>query len=167
MNSIFHRRSIRKYQEKTVEQEKLDLLMKAAMAAPTTANQQPWEFTIVRNKEVIEKLSKASPYAGCAKHAPVVIVVSYRTENLPCPDWTQIDCSIAMENIWLETDALGLGGVWLGIAPVEERMKAIDEIVGNPLDVRTFGLFALGYPGEEKNPEENYHYDSSRVHYID
>lgn len=167
MNSIFHRRSIRKYQEKEVEQEKLDWILKAAMAAPTTANQQPWEFTIVRKKEVIEELSKASPYTGCAGKAPVVIVVSYRMKNLPCPDWTQIDCAIAMENIWLETDALGLGGVWLGIAPVEERMKVVDEIIGNREGIRSFSLFALGYPDEEKTLEENYHYDSSRVRYID
>lgn len=167
MNSIFHRRSIRKYKDMPIEEEKIQMLMKAAMASPTTANQQPWEFTIVRNKDVIKRLSKATPYTGCAASAPVVIVVSYRTKNLPFPDWTQIDCAIAMENIWLEADILGLGGVWLGIAPVEERMKEVDKIICNQDDVRSFGLFAVGYPNEEKIQEENYHYDSSRVHYID
>ena len=78
MDAIFHRTSIRKYQETPVEAEKIETLLRAAMAAPSACNQQPWEFYVVRNKEKIKELSEASPYAGCAKGAPVVFVPCYR-----------------------------------------------------------------------------------------
>lgn len=116
MNSIFHRVSIRKFQDKPVEPEKIETLLRAAMAAPSARNQQPWEFYVVTNKDLIQKLSTVSPYAGCAKDAPVLIVSAYR-EDAISPAYAQIDLSIANENIWLEADALSLGGVWLGIAP--------------------------------------------------
>lgn len=115
MNSIFHRVSIRKFQDKPVEPEKIETLLRAAMAAPSARNQQPWEFYVVTNKDLIQKLSTVSPYAGCAKDAPVLIVSAYR-EDAISPAYAQIDLSIANENIWLEADALGLGGVWLGNA---------------------------------------------------
>ena len=74
MNSIFHRISVRKYQDKPVEEEKMEMILKAAMAAPSARNQQPWEFYVVTDKAVIKELSMASPYATCAKDAPVVFV---------------------------------------------------------------------------------------------
>ena len=78
MDAIFHRMSIRKYQEKPVEPEKIEKLLRAAMAAPSAFNQQPWEFYVIRNKEKIGKLSTVTPYTGCAVHAPLVFVVCYR-----------------------------------------------------------------------------------------
>ena len=132
MENIFHRVSIRKYEDKPVEKEKLLQILKAGMQAPSACNQQPWEFYVVTDKEKILELSKATPYSGCAAGAPVVIVPVYRKEGLPVQDMAQIDMSIAQENIWLETDALGLGGVWIGIAPFEDRMALIHDILKLP-----------------------------------
>ena len=126
MNSIYSRVSIRKYQDRPVEREKTEAILRAAMQAPSAANQQPWEFYVVTNREKIVALSKCHKYAGCAANAPVLIVPVYRKEGVWLPEYEQIDMAIAQENIWLETDSLGLGGVWLGIAPQEERMKAVD-----------------------------------------
>ena len=81
MDSIFHRVSIRKFQDKPVEPEKIEKLLRAAMAAPSAGNQQPWEFYVVTDKEKILELSKATPYSGCAAGAPVVIVPVYRKEG--------------------------------------------------------------------------------------
>lgn len=163
MNSIFHRVSIRKFQDKPVEPEKIETLLRAAMAAPSARNQQPWEFYVVTNKDLIQKLSTVSPYAGCAKDAPVLIVFAYR-EDAISPAYAQIDLSIANENIWLEADALSLGGVWLGIAPVEERMKAVKEVLQLPAEHHAFAIFALGYPAESKPQQDRY--DVSRIHYV-
>ena len=116
MNSIFHRISVRKYEDRPVEKEKIMEILRAGMQAPSACNQQPWEFYVVTDKEKIQKLSKVTPYTGCATGAPVVIVPVYRTEGLVAPSFAQIDMAIAQENIWLETDAQGLGGVWFGIA---------------------------------------------------
>ena len=107
MNSIFHRISVRKYEDRPVETEKIMEILKAGMQAPSACNQQPWEFFVVTDKEKIQKLSKVTPYTGCAAGAPVVIVPVYYTEGLVAPSFAQIDMAIAQQNIWLETDALG------------------------------------------------------------
>ncbi len=164
MNHIFKRVSIRKYQDRPVEKEKTMAILRAAMQAPSAANQQPWEFYVVTNKEKLKALSEVSPYAGMTKDAPVAIVAAYRKECL-LPIYAHIDLSIAMENLWLETDAQGLGGVWLGIAPLEDRMKAVEEIINMPDDVRAFAIFPYGYPAEEKKQQDRF--DESRIHYVE
>ena len=72
--------------------------------------------------------------------------------------------SIAMETLWLETDAQGLGGVWLGIAPLEDRMKAVEEVLGIPSHLRAFAIFPLGYPAEERQQQDRF--DANRIHYV-
>lgn len=91
MNSIFHRISVRKYEDRPVEKEKIMEILRAGMQAPSACNQQPWEFYVVTDKEKIQKLSKVTPYTGCAAGAPVVIVPVYHTEGLIAPSFTQID----------------------------------------------------------------------------
>jgi len=164
MNSIFTRVSIRKYQDKSVEKEKTMAILRAAMQAPSATNQQPWEFFVVTDKEKLEALSHISIYAGMAKDAPVAIVSAYRKE-CTAPEYAQIDLSIAMENLWLETDAQGLGGVWLGVAPDEKRMRMVEEIVGIPDNLRAFAVFPYGYPAEERTQEDRF--DESRIHYVE
>lgn len=163
MKEIFTRVSIRKYQPRPVEPEKITAILRAAMAAPSAGNQQPWEFYVITNPELIAKLSTVSPYSGCAKGAPVVIVSAYR-EKLWAPMYAEIDMSIAMENLWLACEAEGLGGVWMGIAPQPERMQAVEQLVGIPEGLRAFAIFPLGYPAEERQQQNRF--DESRIHYI-
>ncbi len=163
MNEIYHRISVRKFTDQPVEQEKILQILKAGMQAPSACNQQPWEFYVVENKEKINALSKASPYASPCVNAPVVIVPVYKTENLPAPMFAQIDLSISQENMWLETDSLGLGGVWIGIAPLEDRMKEVEQILEIPSHLHAFSLFALGYPAESRNQQDRF--DEKRIHY--
>lgn len=165
MNEIFHRVSIRKYESKPIEREKLVQILRAGMQAPSTGNQQPWEFYIVTRPESIEALSKSHIYAGCAAGAPMLIVPVYRKEGLWLPEYAQIDMAIAQENMWLETDSLGLGGVWLGVAPQRERMDAVAKILNLPNNVEAFSIFALGYPAEQKTQENRY--DESRIHFVE
>lgn len=164
MNSIFKRRSIRKYLDKEVEQEKIDLLLKAAMNAPSAGNQQPWEFYVIKDKTIIEKLSESSPYARCLKNAPLAIVPVYRKENLRFKSYAHIDMSICCENLWLEATELGLGCVWLGIAPIKERMEIVNEIIDIDESLESFAIMAIGYPGEVK--EDKDYYEENRIHYI-
>lgn len=164
MNHIFTRVSIRKYQDRPVEKEKTMAILRAAMQAPSAANQQPWEFYVVTNKEKLKALSQVSPYAGMTKDAPAAIVAVYRKDCM-LPGYAHIDLSIAMENLWLETDAQGLGGVWLGIAPLEDRMRAVEEILDIPETMRAFAIFPYGYPAEERKQEDRF--DESRIHYVE
>lgn len=164
MDAIFHRTSIRKYKDQPVEKEKITKILKAAMQAPSACNQQPWEFYVVTDKEMIQQLSTTSPYASFTKDAPVIIVSVYKTNGLIAPSYAPIDMSIAQENMWLETDALGLGGVWIGTCPEQERMDAVKQVLHLNDDVQAFSLFALGYPDEEKQQQDRF--DESRIHYI-
>ena len=132
MNSIYHRVSIRRFQDRPVEKEKTEAILRAAMQAPSAANQQPWEFYVVTNREKIRALAMSHPYARAAEHAPAVIVPVYR-KDCAIPAYAEIDLAIAVENMWLETDAQGLGGVWMGIAPLAERMEAVEKILDTRL----------------------------------
>ena len=162
MKEIFERVSIRRYQDKPVEKEKILALLRAAMAAPSAANQQPWEFYVVTDREKIRALAEVTPHSRCAAQAPVVIVPVYR-EAIKAPSYAQIDLSIAMENLWLSCGELGLGGVWMGIAPQEKPMRAVEEILQIPQGLRAFALFPLGYPDETRPQQDRY--DESRIHF--
>ena len=162
MNSIFHRISVRKYEQRAVEPEKIEKMLKAAMAAPSACNQQPWEFYVVTDKELIGQLSEASPYAKCAKEAPVVFVPCFRSEGI-APEYFNIDMSAAVENLLLEADTLGLGAVWMGISPDEGRMEAVRKVLDIPVNLNAFALVPCGYPAEEREQENRY--EESRVHY--
>ena len=164
MSNIYTRVSIRKYQDQPVERENIIGILRAAMQAPSAGNQQPWEFYVIEDREILDALSKAHQYAGMAKDAPAAIVAAYRKECW-MPEFAQIDMAIAMENLWLETDAQGLGGVWLGIAPVEDRMKKVEEILGMPDTLRAFAIFPLGYPAEERKQQDRY--DEARIHWVE
>ncbi|MEE3487813.1 MAG: nitroreductase family protein [Bulleidia sp.] len=163
MNEIYHRISVRKYKDQPVEKEKILEVIRAGMQAPSAANQQPWEFYVVTDKTMLQSLAECSPYAGPVKKAPCAIVTAYR-KNVIAPEYAQIDMSIAMENMWLETDSLGLGGVWLGIAPVEERMTAVEKVVGIPEAQRAFSIFVLGYPDEERKQQNRF--EEERIHFV-
>lgn len=163
MRNIFHRTSIRKYQNTEVEKEKVEQVLKAAMAAPSACNQQPWEYYVVTDKQKLEQLSTSSPYAGCTKEAPLAFVACYR-EACIAPEYAQIDLSASVENLLLEADEQGLGAVWLGIAPIQERMDRVAEILELPDGIRAFAIIPCGYPGEEKKQQDRY--DVSRVHSI-
>lgn len=165
MSSIYTRVSVRKFEDRPVEAEKIREILRAGMQAPSAGNQRPWEFYVVTNRELIEAFSKSHQYAGCAAGAPVVIVPVYRKTGLWLPEYAQVDMAICQENMWLRTDELGLGGVWLGIAPQRERMDRIREIMDLPDDLEAFSLFALGYP-TQKGSQKN-RFDESRIHYID
>lgn len=164
MNEIFERSSIRKFQDKKVEEEKILQILKAGMQAPSAWNQQPWEFYVVTDKEMITKLSKTSPYASCAASAPCIIVSVYHKDDLKCPEYAHIDMAICQENMWLETTSLGLGGVWLGVAPNKDRMEAVKHALNLPLNLEPFSLFPLGYKGEDKKQSDRF--DESRIHRI-
>ena len=164
INAIFNRVSVRQCEEKEVPNALIVKILRAAMAAPSAVNQQPWEFYVTTDKEIISKLAKVHPYATPAKNAPVVIIPCYRTENLNAPIMVQIDMALATENILLEVEELGLGAVMLGIAPDEERMKAVEKILNLPENFRAFTIIPIGYP-KNKHPQED-RYEPSKIHVI-
>ena len=118
---------------------------------------------MVTDKDKLKALAQTSPYAKMTADAPAAIVSVYR-RDCAIPAYADIDMSIAMENLWLETDAQGLGGVWLGIAPIEERMQAVEKVLDIPEHLRAFAIFPYGYPAEERKQQDRF--DVSRIHYV-
>ena len=163
MNEIFHRTSIRKYLDKMVENEKIETMLQAAMAAPSAGNQQPWEFYVVKDKTVLDQLSKTSPYASCCASAPLAFVACYRID-CSMPEYAQIDMSASVENLLLEADSLGLGAVWLGIAPLKERMEAVHTVLNVPKNLDAFAIIPCGY-SEVVHAQQD-RFDKQRIHYV-
>lgn len=164
MDIIFHRTSIRNYLDKQVEEEKISEILRAAMVAPSAGNQQPWEFYVVRAKDKLEQLARTSPYAGCVAKAPVAFVTCYR-KDCRMPEYAQIDLSAATENMLLKADGLGLGAVWLGIAPLQERMDAVKKVLEISEELEVFAIVPCGYPAEQKEQQDRF--DKNRIYYID
>lgn len=163
MRSILERRSIRKYRDEPVSEEDLNDLMKAAMAAPSAGNEQPWEFIIVRDKKDLEAIAGLSPYAKMLPSAPAAIIVCGDTEKEQFKGFWVQDCSAAVENILIAAQHKGLGSVWLGIYPLEERVEGIKKIFELPDNIIPFAVLPIGHPAESKGPSDRF--NSLRVHW--
>ncbi len=164
MEAIFKRISVRKYQDKAVEPEKIEQILRAAMAAPSAGNQQPWEYIVVTDPDTIQALADCSPFAAGARTAPVVIVPCFRTEGLKYDDCTELDLAITTEHILLEATHLGLGSVWLALAPRQARVLSADAVLGIGDKLHAFALVPIGYAAEERPQEDRF--DESRIHYV-
>ncbi|MBI4810295.1 MAG: nitroreductase family protein, partial [Ignavibacteriales bacterium] len=128
MNSIFRRRSIRQYTDQQVSDELIKQLLEAAMSAPSAGNERPWHFILVRDKSTLNKLSQTHRNASMIKNASLAIIVCADLNlEIKKDMWIQ-DCSAATENILIEVEELGLGAVWVGIYPREERVNYIKSI---------------------------------------
>jgi nitroreductase len=158
---IFKRRSIRKYEDREVENEKIEKLLRAAMQAPSAGNQRPWEFIVVKNKDTLKKLSDVSPYSKMVANANVVIVLLSNKEYMKYPEYWQQDMAAATQNLLLEATYLGLGAVWLGIAPLKQRMEYVKEVFNLPENIDVFAIVPIGYPIEENKYIDRY--DENRV----
>ncbi len=165
MKSIFNRRSIRKYKKKLVEKDKIYSLLKAAMQAPSAGNQQPWEFLVVQEKKNLIKLSEMSPYAQLIAEAPLAFVLFANEQRIKFPENWQQDMSAATENILLQAVELDLGAVWLGVAPLEDRMKYLKEIFDLPDNIKPFAVISIGYPDDSTKNKFIDRYDQSRIHF--
>ena len=164
LDNIHARKSVRSYTDENVTPEQVETLLRAAMAAPSGMNAQPWRFVVVREQEVKNKL--AGGFNKMIAKAPVVIVVCGKTTNKTGGqngNWTA-DCAVAAENLLLAAEALGLGAVWTACYPYEDRMKPTIEALGLPDEVKPLCIIPVGHPAGKDKPKdkwnpENIHYD--------
>ncbi|QGU00239.1 Nitroreductase [Candidatus Syntrophocurvum alkaliphilum] len=163
MDFILTRRSIRKYTDQPVSDEKINYLLKAAMSAPSAGNGQPWHFIVIKDKEKLNKIIDYHQNAKMLTEASVAILVcaDLSTNKYEVDYWVQ-DCAAATQNILLAAHKEGLGGVWLGVYPRKERVKALQKLFNMPEHAVPISLVSLGYPAEEKGPSDRY--DTNRVH---
>ena len=164
MNSIFTRSSVRQFEDREVEQEKIEKILQAGFSAPSALNERPWEFYVVTNREKLQDLSKTSQYARPVANAPAAIVVCYNTSTLKNLDFVDINCAIAAENMWLEMEELGLGGVFMAVRPFEDRIENVRKVLDLPENVVPFNIMPFGYPKSKRQQKDRF--NSERVHYV-
>ena len=161
IDTIFARRSIRKYTSEPVSHESIRTLLEAAMAAPSASNRKPWQYVVVTERETLDALAEAHPHGKMLSEAPLAVAV--------CGDLTEMerywvqDCSAATENVLLAVTALDLGAVWLGVFPRDERVSSVRRILDLPEHIMPLNVIAIGHPAEEKSPRTQF--DESRVHW--
>ncbi len=149
IEAIKNRRSVRKYKADEVSDEHLQILLEAAMLAPSAGNAQPWEFIIVKSKEAREKIAQVNPFAQMAIEAPLSIIVCGNLKEEKYPGFWQQDCSAALQNLMLAAVELGLGTVWTGVYPVEERVKQVQEYFNMPEHILPMGIVVVGHPDQK------------------
>jgi nitroreductase len=161
LNVMYARRSIRNYTDEPVAAEQVDILLKAAMSAPSANNLQPWHFAVVQKRRLLDNLAGVHEYAGMLQKAPLAIVVCGNTDTSK-RHWVE-DTSAATENLLLAATALGLGAVWIGIHPSKKRQKFVRKVLAIPKRFGVLCVVAIGHPAEQKEPRTQY--NPRRVHY--
>jgi nitroreductase len=163
IDCIFTRRSIRKFEQKPVPQELVTQILHAAMMAPSAGNQRPWQFVVIDDRSLLDKIPSIHPYAAMTAESPVAILV--------CGDlsverhkgfWVQ-DCAAATQNLLLAAHALGLGAVWTAVHPRQDRGDAFRKLLNLPEAIVPLALVPMGYPAEKARRVERF--DPSRVHH--
>lgn len=162
---LLKRRSVRKFTNQTVNKELIDEILHAAMSGPSACNRCPWEFFVITNEEVLERLKNSSKFTKM--DSKLAIVVCGNLINALPKDmaeyWIQ-DCSAATENILLRVTDLGLGAVWCGIYPQKRAISKVCELLNLDKNIIPLNLIYIGYPVEE--PEARDQYDINKIHYI-
>lgn len=163
---IMKRKSIRRYTKDEIAPSLVTTLLRSAMQAPSAINQQPWEFMVIRDRGTLESLSNVSSGAWPLREAPLGIITMMR-ETGRKNDMRPQDMGACMENLLLEATNQGLGGVWIGVYPLEDRMEKVREIAGVPDHLTPFSMVAIGYPAEGEDTAVKERFDESRIHYRD
>ena len=165
-DAIRKRRSIRKFKAGAeVTDEQVKMLLEAAMLSPSACNSRPWEFIVVRNREILEKIMAVHPYTGMLATASLAIIMIALpdVQNQPImSDYYPQDCGAATENILLQAMELGLGTCWCGVYPKEDRIADMQAILGTTK--LPFCIIAVGVPDESPDPRGQY--DESKVTYM-
>jgi nitroreductase len=159
--TVHNRASVRSFKPDRVTGPEWDALLRAAMAAPSAVNRQPWEFIIIEDRATLDKLADALPYAKMAKQASGAVVVcavpSRAFEGKL--EFAIIDSSLACENLLLAAEALGLGAVWTAVYPESFREAPVRELLGIPADIIPLAFVPVGRPAGDTKPKDKYRSD--------
>ncbi len=163
LKAIFTRRSVRSFTEKTVSGNDLQALLKAAMQAPSARNFQSWHFVVISKRGILDKIPQVHPYAEMARQAQAGVLVCGDLQIEPSVEYNALNCAAATQNILLAAHEIGLGAVWVGIHPREERKQAMKELFELPETIVPVSLVLLGHPAVKTIPVNRY--KEARVHF--
>ena len=148
IEALFTRRSVRNFDYRPVPQESIDLMLKAAMHAPSARNRQPWQYLVITEREILRKIPDVHPFAAMTPEASLAVVVCADETILPDPRRWGIDCAAATQNLLLAAHGLGLGAVWCGVYPDDNRQRELKNLLKLPDTIHPFSLVPIGYPAE-------------------
>ncbi|MFO8128868.1 MAG: nitroreductase family protein [Bacteroidales bacterium] len=163
LESIKKRRSIRTYEKGRIPRETIQILLEAAMYAPSARNEQPWQFMVVDDPAVLRELAEAHPYGKMLAEAGAAILVCGDKTMQENESYLLQNCSAATQNILLAAHELGLGTVWLGIQPREQRVDAVRRILRLPSHIFPVSLVSIGKPAEVRDTPQRF--KKERIHY--
>lgn len=168
IEDIMTRTSVRSYSDRQVEKETVDTLLRAAMAAPTAGNKQPWRFVVIDDKAILQSISENFHTMTMAKDASIAVIMCGDTQSAfpgELSDYWIQDVSAASENLLLAAHAMGLGAVWCGIYPQMDRVEQFSEMLNLPGNIIPMACICVGYPSGETTPKDKWkpeyiHYNS-------
>jgi nitroreductase len=163
IEAIRTRRSVRKYTDQKVSPEIIKELLTAAMSAPSAGNQQPWHFVVIDDRSILNQVPSFSPYASMCKESPVSILVCGDTQLEKHPGFWVQDCSAAVQNLLLAVHDKGLGAVWTGVYPREERVEGFRTLLRLPKGIIPLAFIVIGYPAQIPASQDRFQED--RVHH--
>lgn len=158
LENIMTRASVRQFTDRAVSRDTLETIVKAGMAAPTAMNKQPWEFVVVTDRALLDSIEAVHPYSNLKTATAAIIVCGNMQKAIEGEGqayWIQ-DCSAATENVLLAAHALGLGAVWCGVYPMQERVAPLKEVLGLPSYIIPLNVVAMGYPAAEPQPKDKW-----------
>jgi nitroreductase len=156
LTAIHTRRSVRAFTPDPVSEEDIRTLLEAAMAAPSAVNAQAWAFLVISDSALLAQVPSVNRYASMAVGAPLAILVCGDIAAEKYPGFWVQDCSAATQNLLLAARAIGLGAVWTGIHPVEDRIAKASSLFRLPENLRPLSLVVLGHPRKEQKREERF-----------
>ncbi|WP_272699017.1 nitroreductase family protein [Desulfovibrio sp. Fe33] len=163
LEALRTRRSVRKFEDKPVSEEMVRQILEAAMMAPSAGNGQPWQFIVINERERLDAMADLHPYVKMVMQAQVGIIVCGDLTKEKYPGYWVQDCAAAMQNLLLAVHALGLGAVWTGIYPKEERVAGYRAMFNIPEHVIPLGFAPIGWPAQR--PKSESRFNPKRVHY--
>jgi len=158
LQPLFNRRSIRNYTDQPIEDNTIQDLLEAAMAAPSAGAKDPWHFYVVRDQATRDQIADALPNGKMLRNAPVGIVIVGNIDKAHDSSISYMlqDCSAAIENLLLAASMLDLGACWLGVHPREDRIERLKEILELPENMIPLSAIALGHPAQQQPPRTRY-----------
>lgn len=163
LNIILHRRSVRRYQDKPIEQEKLEQILQAALASPSSKHLNPWEFVVVTDRSILSQMASCRTYGSqMLKEATAGIVICVDASKT---DTWQCDGAIAAENMLLTASDLSLGACWVQVYNRDGAEDLVRQLCHIPQNLNVLCIISLGYPNEDKKPINPEHLQYDKIHY--
>jgi len=162
LEAILTRRSVRDYTNGRVSENDIHQLLGAAMSSPSAGNQQPWQFVVIDDRQMLDAIPNVHPYANMLRKAPLAILVCGDLNQEKHEGFWVQDCAACAQNILLAARALNLGAVWLGVYPREDRVDGLRKLLDLPEQIIPLCVISIGHPATDQGPANRY--DERRIH---